>query len=126
MIPPDARRRVLPAATWSLLTAVLLLMPGDEVPDPGLWAWLDKPAHALLFAVHFALLPKALAPWRAGGCRLAAAAALSGAYALLLEAAQIRVPGRSWDPWDLAADVAGIALAALWLGRRRARLPGAF
>ncbi len=125
MTTPDIRRRLLPAALWSLLVAVLLLVPGDEVPDPGFWDWLDKPVHAVLFAVHFALLPMALAAWRRRGAGLAVPAALSGAYALLLEAAQIRVPGRSWDLWDLVADFAGIVLMALWLGRRRARLRGA-
>ena len=109
-----------------MLVAVLLLVPGDEVPDPGFWNWLDKPAHAVLFAIHFALLPRALARWRSCGRGLAVPAALSGTYGLLLEAAQIRVPGRSWDLWDLVADLAGIAIAALWLARRRARLPAAF
>ena len=121
----DFRGRVLPAAAWSVLTAVLLLVPGDEVPDPGFWDWLDKPAHALLFAVHVYLLPRALAAWRRGAAGLGVSAAISGAYALLLEAAQIRVPGRSWDLWDLVADFAGIAVVALWLVRRRARLRGA-
>ena len=126
MTTPQTRRRFLPAAAWSLLVAVLLLLPGDDVPDPGFWDWLDKPAHVLLFAVHFALLSKALAAWRRGGTGLAAPATISAVYALVLEVAQIRVPGRSWDPWDVVADLAGIAVVALWLRRRRARLPAAF
>lgn len=115
----------LPALLWSLVVAVLLLSPGDRVPDPDLWDWLDKPLHALVFAVQCVVLHRALAGSRPAGRALAAAAALSGLYSALLEVAQVWVPGRGFDGWDLVANAAGIGAAALLLSRRRASIPAA-
>ena len=113
-----SHRRLLPALLWTVLVAVLLGLPGDEIPDPGPWDWVDKPVHAALFAVHFALLAGGLA----GGRRPMAAALASGAFALVMEAVQLWVPGRGWEWWDLVADLVGIAIAWAWLARRRATL----
>ncbi|MFQ5349074.1 MAG: VanZ family protein [Thermoanaerobaculia bacterium] len=115
-------RRHLPVTIWSLLTAALLLTPGDELPDPGLWDWLDKPLHTLLFAIHCGLLMRALGESGERGRGLAAAVLVSALYALLLETMQMWIPERSWEWWDLAADFAGIAVVALLGGRPRARL----
>lgn len=115
-------RRHLPALTWSLVLLVLFTAPGEDLPDPGLWDWLDKPLHGLAFAVHCALLARSLAG--PGERALAMPMVLSGLYGLLLELVQIGIPGRSWDWWDLLADFIGIAVAALLVGRSRARLRG--
>jgi VanZ family protein len=115
-------RRHLPALIWSLAVAALLVTPGDELPDPGLWDWLDKPGHALLFALHVGLLMRSFAGSRSRGGNLAGAVLASGLYAVVLEAAQLWVPGRAWDWWDLVADFAGIGLMVLLLTRRHARL----
>ncbi len=53
------------------------------------------------------------------------AAVVSGLFAVLTEVAQIWVPGRTWEWWDLAADFAGIAFVALFMAGRRATLRGA-
>lgn len=101
--------------------AVLLALPGDEIPS--IAGWLDKPVHALLFGIHFLLLVGAMAPARAGRVSPEATAALSsGLFALLMEAVQLGVPGRSWEWWDLAAGLAGIGVAALLLAGWRATL----
>ena len=120
MTPRKSANPVLPAVVWTLVVAVLLAMPGDEIPDPGFWDWLDKPAHAVLFAIHYGLLARALA-----GRRAAAAAAGSGLFAAIMETIQLWVPGRGWEWWDLVAGFAGIAVVALVQARRRARLPAA-
>jgi len=115
----------LPTLLWSIVVLILLLTPGDEIPETGVWDWLDKPAHAVLFAVHCGLLARSLAILRRRAGGLMAAAGVSALFALLLEAAQILVPGRSWEWWDLVADFAGIAVVAPLIARRRARLRGA-
>lgn len=128
MPPRNTRRRpgaafdVLAALIWTLIVAALLLIPGDRVPDSGGWNWLDKPAHAILFAVHSLLLAGALEVVGRPRRSLKAAALLSGLYASVLEVAQIFVEGRFWSWWDLVAGWLGIALAAGFLGRQRARL----
>lgn len=114
---PTSLRR-LAAALWTLIVVVLLALPGDELPDPGPWDWLDKPVHAVLFGIHFALLARALA----GGRRRLLAALASAAFAVVMEVAQLWVPGRGWEWWDLAAGFAGIAAAGVFLAGPRARL----
>lgn len=114
-------RQHLPALGWSLIVGGLLLAPGDALADVGGWDWLDKPVHAVLFGVQYGLLVRSA---RAADFRRPAVAAAAGSalWALALEAAQLGVAGRSWEGWDLAAGLAGIALAALLVGRLRARL----
>lgn len=121
---PPRRRialRVLPAVAWSLVVAVLLLAPGESLPQPGLWAWLDKPVHAVLFAVHCLALAPALG---VGGSRRPLRGAIlgSGLYALVCELAQLGIAGRSFTGWDLAAGWFGIAAAAAFLARPRDNL----
>jgi VanZ family protein len=89
---------------------------------PGGW---DKVAHALEYGVFSVLIARALrgagpgrAAWSARGAALAAIVA-AAAYGALDESYQPRA-GRDADPFDLAADVAGAALAqAVMLRRER-------
>ena len=117
--------RILPAVIWSLLVVVLLATPGDEIPDPGVWDWLDKPAHALLFGIHYGLLVRALRGSQPEERQPVAAVLGSGIFAALMETAQLWIPGRGWEWWDLVANFAGITVAALLIAGRRARLRGA-
>ena len=112
-----------PLVIWSLVLVVLLLAPADErPPQGGVLEWVDKPVHALLFAVHCGLLALYLATARRRRGAFGAAFLASGLYGLLLEALQIPVPGRDWEWWDLAANLTGAALGALLVARSRARL----
>ena len=112
---------LVPVTVWTLFVVVLLVLPGDEVWDPG-FDWMDKVAHALLFGVHFALLAPVLAARRLAGRPGVAAAVASGLFAVAMETVQLWVPGRGWEVWDLVAGFIGVAAAARWLERRRARL----
>lgn len=107
---------------WSLVIAALLLSPGDNLPQVALWDRVDKPVHALLFAVHCPLVARALAVPGQPRRGLLGAVLLSGLYAAVLEVAQLGVPGRFWSGWDLVAGWVGIAFAAVFLELWRARL----
>lgn len=110
-----------------LATAVVLglsSLPAGTVGSapPG----LDKVVHAILYmGVAFAYLNAATAGFQHFTVRSAtlALAALAG-LALLDERYQALIPGRHPDGWDIAADLAGGALAFvlswLWVSRRRA------
>jgi VanZ family protein len=77
---------------------------------------MDKLAHLGFYAVLGWLVARACGKW--------APAALAGLMiGVLDEWIQSGTAGRSADPFDLAADVAGAALGA-WLGLRAARMAG--
>jgi VanZ family protein len=102
---------------WALLTAVLLLLP----PSPDSSGWLDLPgADKLLHAGAFGLL--ALLLERATR-RPALALLVATLYGVATELLQLAVVGRSADPFDALADLAGaaLALAAVTILRRPRR-----
>ncbi len=107
----------LPAAAWALASSVLLLVPGEELPEVDLFDWADKLAHLALFFVLQVLAARSFGRWSGRAVPLAAAASIG--YAALLEAAQIPVPGRGWELWDLGFAALGVGLAALVTTRRR-------
>ncbi len=111
----------LPAAAWALLCGALLLVPAETLPEVDPFSWADKLAHLVLFLVLELLAVRSFGRWTRRA--LAASAAASIAYALLLEAAQLAVPGRAWELWDLGAAAAGVGLAALALSRKRSPRP---
>ena len=98
---------------------------GDLKPEVDAWDWLDKPVHALLFAIHCGLLALSLGSSAPGGRAWMVALPASGLYAVVLEALQIPVPGRYWEWWDVVADLGGAALGAFVVARSRARLRAA-
>lgn len=110
------RRRALAAALAVVVVVhlVVLYLPGGQVPSTGVEVpGLDKAIHAAVFAlpVFLAVLLGRSAWW----------ALPFAVHAPVSEAAQhALVPLRTGDPWDLAADLAGVALgtaAARWAGR---------
>jgi hypothetical protein len=119
MSPTALRRtRYLVLAAALLVQLVVLYVP--RVPDVGAVAVPhgDKIVHAAVFAaVTFAGLRAALSP--------ALVLGFGAAHAALSEVLQhLVLPGRSGDPVDVVADLAGVALGALavrWLTARERR-----
>lgn len=93
---------------WALAAVVLahlvtLYLPGSAEPGPELVPHLDKVVHVLLFAAPVLLVRRVTTQWWP--------VALVALHAPLSEVVQASwVPHRSGDPWDLVADLAGIAL----------------
>jgi len=97
----------------SLVVLAIVLLPGDAVPKLHITG-LDKLIHFVMFFCWALALRFDWAAFRRRPALLLAAGALAGA---LTEAMQLGVPGRSFDLLDLAADAAGVALAAALGGR---------
>jgi hypothetical protein len=115
-------RKLLPVA-WTLLTVVLLCLPGSSFAGgevmfeiPG----FDKYVHIILFGcivlfwgIHYALRLKAVPNWRKVVILLAI---LSTGLGIVLEFVQLYcIPDRSFDGFDIIADGTGSLVAALFL-----------
>jgi VanZ family protein len=114
----------LPALVWWALSVIVLVLPGSATPVGPPWlirfaaAGGDKLVHALLFFGLALLTVRALRPLdhrRALGWSVA----LGMTWAPLSEWIQHRVPNRDASLADVAADLVGLALAAMlvwWRG----------
>jgi VanZ family protein len=99
----------LAAVAWLSLAPPLAPLPGEAAPP-----LLRALAHLVM---HFCLAAMVLAGWNA---HAAPAAAFLLAAAVALEAGQTLVPGRAYDPFHLAGNLAGVALGtAFFLALRR-------
>lgn len=103
-----ARRWWVATAALSLaLHLMALYWPVVTVTGPV--SWTDKAVHVLVFAVPTYLVGMVVArpSWAVAGF---------AAHAVVSELSQhLLLPGRSGDPSDVVADVAGVALGALAL-----------
>jgi VanZ family protein len=101
-------------ATALAALAVVLLLPGPDLPNLGLW---DKLEHAIAFAVP-ALLGFLAFPSSRHAWPLAFGLIMFGA---VCEVLQTFVPGRSASLVDLLADAVGVGVAGglAWLARAR-------
>lgn len=100
------RRRTLAAAlaVVVLVHLVVLYLPGGQVPSAGLTVpGLDKAIHVVVFAA-----PVCLAVLLGGRSWWALPFAAHAPVSEWLQHAA--VPLRTGDPWDLVADLAGVAL----------------
>ncbi|MDY6054752.1 VanZ family protein [Micrococcus sp.] len=97
---------------------LVLYLPGDDVPQAGVEIpGLDKAIHVIAFAV-----PTLLAVLLAGRLWPALVFAVHAPVSEVFQAAQAR--GRTGDPWDVVADLAGVGLAAAAALALRRRSPG--
>lgn len=110
----------LPPAAWAAVIFAL-----SNTPDLGTGLEFDfllrKVAHVSEYLVLTLLVHRALrlTTGLMVSQRLAWAAALSFLYAVSDEIHQLFISGRQGTPADVAIDSLGIALAAVWLWRRR-------
>jgi hypothetical protein len=110
--------------TWTLFTIILLCLPGSMVTGTGFFDVenLDKIVHAILFGLnvlfwgwHYESGVKS-----AGKLRMIILSATATMILLgvVLEYVQLYfIPNRSFDGWDIVADITGSVLAGLWLLR---------
>lgn len=104
------------AALWTLAIAIGCALPGDTLPDSELLAQ-DKLLHLVAFA-GFAVL------WLGVYERAVGRIVAWGlAFGVAIETYQHLAPiGRRFDPFDLVADAAGLAVGLLlWKGWRAVR-----
>jgi VanZ family protein len=115
------RHPLVPGWGWAVLLVVavaahlvVLYLPGQDVPQTGFEVpGLDKAIHVVAFGVPtLAAVVLGRSAWWALPFVV---------HAPVSEAVQATfVPHRSGDPWDVAADLVGVALAvvlAVWLRR---------
>jgi hypothetical protein len=125
-----AARKWVPL-TWTILTIVMLCIPGSALPGGGLFhiPHFDKVVHIILFGgivwwwvLHFdSRKQEALTPMR----QIVLLVALTVALGIALEFVQLHfIPNRSFDTGDIYANAAGSLLAAILVSARpRWRLP---
>jgi VanZ family protein len=102
-----------PSVGWALVILVATSLPASTLPSLPAIPGLDKLVHAFLYGVLGALAVRpALATGR-GARSLAWLVIAIAAFAALDEVHQLLVPGRSADPFDWMADMAGALLGML-------------
>ena len=123
MVAPGGERWASQARHTALIGLLVVVVAGHlaalywpVVTVSGPVSWTDKAVHVLLFVAPVLAAAAVLRRWRGPALVLAVHAPLSEwiQHALL--------PHRSGDPFDVAADLAGVALGAAlawWWGSRR-------
>lgn len=116
-------RKYLPIA-WTLITIVLLCLPGSSLPGDGIQLFeipnFDKIVHIMLFGGivlfwggYYAGYRPLDRPWIK---LIIILAILSTGLGIVLEYVQFYfIPQRSFDKYDIVADACGSLLAACWL-----------
>jgi uncharacterized membrane protein YadS len=112
--------KIVPAG-WTLITIVLLCLPGSSIPSEGVFATkgIDKVVHTILFGGIVLLWGFNLyfrrfdtAKWRR---IIVALTIFSTGLGIGLEFLQLYcIPNRSFDLYDIAADSLGALLAAVY------------
>lgn len=96
----------LATSVVSLLILIAVLLPGSNIPDVGIGG-VDKIVHIGMFvtwviAVRFDFNRSSFPVLPVGGIGIA--------FSMLTEVLQIMVEGRTFDVYDVAADILGIAI----------------
>jgi VanZ family protein len=115
--------RIFPLA-WTLLIIILLSIPGSYVPGNGLFGiqHFDKVVHIILFGFNvlfwgFYYWSRQLAKLRIKKIVIIITL-LTIILGIAMEYVQLYfIPNRSFDGWDIVADIAGAVIAAVWMMR---------
>jgi hypothetical protein len=112
--------KLLPVS-WTLLTIILLCLPGSAIPGDGVFATkgLDKIVHMVLFggivflwAFNLYFRRADQQKWRNAVAVLTVCSIVLG---IVLEFLQLYyIPNRSFDGYDIIADSAGAILAGIY------------
>ena len=108
--------------SFTLFTILLMCLPGSMVPGTGIFALknLDKFVHVMLFGMnvlfwgwHYASTARDIANLRS---IFVAATGLMITLGIVMEYVQMYfIPNRSFDVYDIVADVIGAVAAGIWL-----------
>lgn len=116
----------MPVVVWAAVVFALSSIPGTRLPPVHL-TFADKIAHLLVYGILGGLACRALTlTTRWSGTRtLLTSILLALCYGISDEVHQLFVPWRSFDGFDVVADVMGATLGAFvalrWAVRRRAK-----
>ena len=110
--------------SWTLFTILLLCLPGSMVPGTGIFALknLDKIVHVMLFGMnvlfwgwHYETSDRQSRQLKV---IFIAATAIMITLGIVMEYVQLYfIPNRTFDGYDIVADIVGSVLAGLWLLR---------
>lgn len=110
--------------SWTLFTIILLCLPGSIVPGKGIFSIpnLDKVIHMILFGTnvlfwgwHYSFGTVTISKLRWIFVTATISMIILG---IVMEYVQLYfIPNRSFDSWDIVADVVGSLLAGVWLMR---------
>ena len=112
------KRPLLPGLIWTLLIAVLTLMPGNYIPKVLTFLdWLspDKIVHLILFGVYAYLLAEGFVrqdrPWFTSRYPIWSSLIIGIVFAFFTEVMQrFVIPGRYGNIYDMLADILGSIL----------------
>jgi VanZ family protein len=108
-----------PAIIWSVIIFILLAMPPIRLEEEQVieFSGLDKLIHFVLFGMMVWLWgynQQYVASNKLFFRKLLMIVIVTTIYGIVMEYVQ-RWVGRDFDVWDMAADAAGAAVAAVWL-----------
>lgn len=109
-----AFRFYLPAIGWAIIVAILILLPGDELPDTGDIPGLDKVAHVGVFTILSllgaigAMKHKTASSLKMNAIFFSLISCII--YGIVLELIQGTVPDREFDLYDILANIGGVFL----------------
>jgi VanZ family protein len=121
--------RIVPAILWTSGVAYAILSPGSNIPELPKFPGYDKVIHFTLF---FGLVFLWSRVWRGTNPSKNILKKISLNYlvfgiifAIFTEFLQMNVPGRSFDGWDIVANISGGTMGAIiyvYLTKKQSKL----